>query len=101
MGFNKEALLEKSLRDAVWGEPVSTRVVWATLIFLADKKGVVRIRTQMLPFTANVTEQECKEAIIYLSSENNTSMHRATKGKLIEIVDNENEFFIQILVGVL
>jgi len=60
-GFCK---LHSSILDSsIWLETASTRIVWITLLAMADARGVVHASPRGLARRANVTEAECAEAI--------------------------------------
>lgn len=60
-GFCK---LHSSILDSsIWLETAATRIVWITLLAMADARGVVHASPRGLARRANVTEAECAEAI--------------------------------------
>ena len=56
-------LFSSILTSSVWGESNSTRIVWITMLALADKDGDVRASPGGLARLANVSTSECQAAL--------------------------------------
>lgn len=56
-------LFSSILTSSVWGESNSTRIVWITMLALADKDGDVRASPSGLARLANVSTSECQAAL--------------------------------------
>jgi hypothetical protein len=56
------------LDSSIWQEPGSTRLVWITMLVLADGQGVVRCSVPGLARRANVGLEECRAALETLTS---------------------------------
>ncbi len=51
------------LDSSVWAESIATRIVWITMLAMADQNGVVQASVGGLARRANVTRVECEEAL--------------------------------------
>lgn len=51
------------LDSSVWAESIATRIVWITMLAMADQNGIVQASTGGLARRANVTREECDEAL--------------------------------------
>lgn len=51
------------LDSSVWAESIATRIVWITMLAMADQNGVVQASAGGLARRANVTREECDEAL--------------------------------------
>lgn len=51
------------LDSSVWAESIATRIVWITMLAMADQNGVVQASVGGLARRANVTRGECEEAL--------------------------------------
>jgi len=65
-GYTK--LFSSILTSSVWGEADHTRIVWITLLALADRNGDVSASVGGLARSANLDRERCEEAIKVLSS---------------------------------
>lgn len=65
-GYTK--LFSSILTSSIWGEADHTRIVWITLLALADKNGDVSASVGGLARSANLDRSRCEEAIQVLSS---------------------------------
>ena len=61
-------LFSSILTSSVWGEADSTRIVWITLLALADRNGEVMASVGGLARSANMERENCEDAIRVLSS---------------------------------
>ena len=65
-GYTK--LFSSILTSSIWGEADHTRIVWITLLALADRNGDVSASTGGLARSANLDRARCEEAIKVLAS---------------------------------
>lgn len=84
-GYNK--LFGTIVTSTVWQEPNSTRIVWITLLALADKHGEVQGSIPGLANVANVTIQEFEAALVTLQSPDRYSRTKEHEGRRLEAVD--------------
>ena len=61
-------LFSSILTSSVWGEADSTRIVWITLLALADRNGEAMASVGGLARSANMERENCEDAIRVLSS---------------------------------
>lgn len=61
-------LFSSILTSSVWGEADSTRIVWITLLALADRNGEAMASVGGLARSANMEREACERAIEVLSS---------------------------------
>ncbi len=61
-------LFSSILTSSVWGEADSTRIVWITLLALADRNGEAMASVGGLARSANMERDNCERAIAVLSS---------------------------------
>ena len=61
-------LFSSILTSSVWGEADSTRIVWITLLALADRNGEAMASVGGLARSANMQREACERAIEVLSS---------------------------------
>jgi hypothetical protein len=82
MGFTK--LDSGIVFSSVWGESLTTRVVWVTLLALADCNGMVKCSRSGLLRSSNVDQDEFDKAIITLESPDPDSRSPEYDGRRIE-----------------
>ena len=77
------------LQSTIWRETAPTKVVWITMLALADRDGFVGASVPGLADTAKVTLQECLDALKVLESPDEWSRTRTDEdqGRRIEKVD--------------
>lgn len=85
MGYTK--LFESITRSSIWEESVHTRIVWITLLALADENGEVRSSVPGLARTAYVTLEQCEVAIGRLSGPDPHSSTPDLDGRRIVRID--------------
>lgn len=73
------------LDSSVWMESASTRIVWITMLAMADQHGVVQASVGGLAHRARVTRAECEEAVRCFTSPDPDSRD-GTTGERIEAV---------------
>ncbi len=84
-GFTK--LFSTLITSTVWREGDKVRVVWITMLALADKNGVVPASVPGLAAMANVSTEECRAALGVLLAPDVDSRTREHEGRRIEEVD--------------
>lgn len=84
-GFVK--LDSRILQSSIWAEDYSTRVVWITILALADCTGKVDSSVSGLYRAANVTQEECVAAIEKLESPDKDSRSQEYEGRRIERIE--------------
>ena len=72
------------LNSTVWMESHATRIVWITMLAMADQDGQVMARAPGIARAAGVTRAECDEALIRLSSADPDSRTQDHEGRRIE-----------------
>jgi hypothetical protein len=84
-GFVKTygALLDSS----VWGEPMATRIVWITMLAMADKNGIVAASTDGIARRANVQLRAAEAAIAILEAPDPRSKSPEHEGRRVEKID--------------
>ena len=83
MGFTK--LHGAIVHSSIWSEPLSVRVVWITMLSMANKDGVVEASESGLARAANVSREECAEALTALTGPDSESRD-GTTGERVERV---------------
>ncbi|HSW47097.1 MAG TPA: hypothetical protein VLM89_16150 [Phycisphaerae bacterium] len=82
MGFTK--LCSTIITSSVWSEDHATRIVWISMLAMANAKGHVDTSLPGLARAANVSLEECKAAISVLSSPDQYSRTPDHEGRRIE-----------------
>lgn len=85
MAYTK--LHETILRSTVWQEADGTRLVWITLLALADQYGEIRSTVPGLAHTARVSIAAAVEALRILSAPDQFSTSSEQEGRRIEAID--------------
>ncbi len=80
-------LFRNILTSTVWQEDNTTRIVWITLLSLADQNGIVDATVPGLANMANVTVEECEQALQKFMSKDRYSRSKEHQGRRIEAVD--------------
>jgi len=84
-GYTK--LFNSILASTVWSEPVETRIVWITLLAMADKHGVAEGSVPGLAVFARLPIEAVRTALKRLSSPDRDSRSQEHEGRRIESVD--------------
>ena len=84
-GFTK--LFSTLITSTVWREDDKVRVVWITMLALADRDGVVPASVPGLAALANVDTEDCRSALALLAAPDKDSRTREHEGRRIEEVD--------------
>jgi hypothetical protein len=83
MGFTK--LHATIIHSSIWQESAETRVVWVTMLAMADADGIVRASVGGLAHASNVSRQDCEKALeSFLGPDPDSS--DGTTGERIEAV---------------
>ncbi len=75
------------LQSSVWLESPTTKVVWITMLALADQDGIVRASVPGLAHSANVRLADCERALATLAAPDHASRTKTDDGKRIEALD--------------
>jgi len=84
-GFTK--LFTGIVFSTVWQEPLHTRVVWVTMLALADRMGRVLVSQPGLAKASGVTMEQCTEALDCFLAPDPWSRTKAHDGRRIEEID--------------
>jgi hypothetical protein len=71
------------LRSTVWQQPATTKLVWLTMLILADADGRVEASIPGLAATAGVGLEECEAALACFLSPDKYSHNKAEEGRRI------------------
>jgi len=80
-------LFQSILDSSIWQESHQTRIVWVTMLAMADQHGEVQAAVPGLAKRAGVTLQEAEEAIATLSSPDMYSRTPDHEGRRIAKID--------------
>ena len=84
MAYTK--LFSSIVHSTIWREPNHTRLVWITMLAIADKHGIVEASIPGLADVSRVTLPECEEALRTLLSPDPYSRDKDNKGVRISEV---------------
>jgi len=85
-GYTK--IFRSMLTSSVWvGTSASFKVVWVTLLELADKDGIVTIGLPGLSKMAEVTLEECEQALVTLAAPDPYSASKELEGRRVVPVE--------------
>lgn len=84
-GYTK--LFNSILASTVWREPMETRIVWITLLAMADKDGIAEASVPGLADFARVSVEATREALERLSAPDPDSRSKEHDGRRIEAVE--------------
>lgn len=87
MGYRYTKLFESILESTIWCEPLAVRVVWITMLAMADRGGVVLASVPGLAKRAAVTIPDASEAIRRFLEPDPHSRTREHDGRRIEEID--------------
>lgn len=73
------------LDSSVWLEPAHVRLVWITMLAMADQHGVVHASVGGLAHRARVTKEECAQAIALFLGPDADSRDRTTGERIEEV----------------
>jgi hypothetical protein len=83
-GFVK--IYESILDSSIWSESAGTRLVWITMLAMADKNGVVEASVGGLARRAQVSREECEKALEVLSAPDPDDKSGVDEGRRIQPV---------------
>ncbi len=84
-GYTK--LFNSILASTIWRADDKTRIVWITLLAMADKNGMAEGSIPGLADMARVSIEDCERALIELESPDKYSRSKENEGKRIRTVD--------------
>lgn len=84
-GYTK--LFGSIVASTIWREAKETKIVWITMLAMANKNGVVEASIPGLAHFSQVTVEECEIAIKTLSSPDPYSRTKDCEGRRIEPID--------------
>jgi len=86
--MNGYVKLDRSiLTSTVWGESWQTKLTWITMLALMDKYYEVHASIPGLAREAGVPVEDCRDAIVVLSSPDKDSRSKTYDGRRIEEID--------------
>jgi len=80
-------LFSSIIHSTVWREPNHVRLVWVTMLALADRDGYVGASVPGLADAARVTLEECVDALDRFQKPDTWSRSQEHEGRRIEVVD--------------
>jgi len=84
-GYTK--LFNSILASSIWSEPDHTRIVWITMLAMADKDGDVAAALPGLAALSRIDIARCKEAVAKLEAPDEFSRTSEFDGRRIEKID--------------
>jgi hypothetical protein len=84
-GYTK--LFNSILASSIWSEPDHTRIVWITMLAMADKNGDVAAALPGLAALSRIDIERCKQAIATLEATDQFSRTAEFEGRRIEKID--------------
>ena len=84
-GFTK--LFSSIVHSTVWREEMHVKVVWVTMLALADRNGYVGVSLPGLADAARVSLEQCEEAIDRLSAPDKYSRTQDHEGRRVAVAD--------------
>ena len=85
IGYTK--LFNSILASTIWRESHATRLVWITMLAMANKRGEVEASVPGLADMAKVTRLECVQALQILMAPDPDSRSQEFQGRRIEAYD--------------
>lgn len=73
--------------SSVWSEDKDTKILWVTMLSIKDKNGYVAGSMTGLAKLAGLTLDECKAAMVKLTSPDADSRTKDNEGRRVEIID--------------
>jgi hypothetical protein len=80
-------LFSKIIRSSIWAETSDTRIVWVTMLLLANRDGFVESSPSGLAREANVTVPACREALKVLEAPDIESSTQEYGGRRIDAME--------------
>jgi|SRR3990167_7340905 len=84
-GYTK--LFNSILASTIWEADMPTRIVWITLLAMADKDGIAEASVPGLATFARVSREECERALAHLMAPDKDSRSKEHDGRRIEAID--------------
>ena len=84
-GFTK--LFQSIVHSTIWREPMHVKVVWVTMLAMADRDGGVSLSIPGLADLSKVSLDECLDALERLKAPDEWSRTKEHEGRRIEDVD--------------
>lgn len=84
-GYTK--LFNSILLSTIWSEDDATRIVWITMLAMADRNGVVEAAVPGLAYIARVPVDACQKALEKLESPDEHSRSKDFDGRRIKKID--------------
>jgi hypothetical protein len=84
-GYTK--LFNSIVASTIWSEPDETRIIWITMLAMANQRGVVETSIPGLAVLARVHVDKCRQAIATLESPDPDSRSQEYDGRRIQKVD--------------
>jgi len=84
-GYTK--LFSSIVTSTIWREDDKTRIVWITLLAIKNRHGQVAGSVPGLAALANVSIEDCREALTKLSSPDPDSRTKDFEGRRIEVIE--------------
>lgn len=75
------------LESSIWLESKDTRLLWITMLAMADSNGIVRASVGGLAHRARVSREECEEGLRILSAPDPDSRSAEHEGRRIGRID--------------
>lgn len=80
-------MFQSMLHSTIWKEPDHVRLVWITMLLLADRDGLVEASIPGLADAAKVNLEQCQDALRRLSGPDEYSRTPDNQGRRVEAVD--------------
>ena len=84
-GYTK--LWASLIQSTVWREDMHVKVVWITMLALADQHGLVMASVPGLADAARVSVEQCVDALAHLSAPDEWSRTKEHEGRRVEAID--------------
>ncbi len=84
-GYTK--LFSSIIASTVWRLDDKTRIVWITMLAMADKDGMIEGSVPGLADMARVSIEECEEALVILENPDKHSRSKEDEGRRIRTVE--------------
>ena len=90
MGFTK--LFQSIVHSTIWREPMHVKIVWVTLLAMANRRGYVAVSVPGLADLAKVSLEQCVEALERLKSPDPWSRTKEHGGR--RVLEDDGGFLI-------
>jgi hypothetical protein len=84
-GYTK--LFSRILDSTIWREDDKTRILWITMLAMADQDGIVHCTVPGLADRARISLDECESALVRFQKPDKYSWSRDDEGRRIKVVD--------------